>query len=203
MLATLLLAYICALAAISPAFADGGAPNLAYVAGGGANGSDLDVIDMSKLSVSWHTTLDSAPYSVLLSPDSHELFATEPAANKLIFVGARDHHVDSSLTVATRPTAMALDLASSPNRLYVAEQGSNAVAVVDTSKRRVVATIPVGAHPSGVAVAGASSGIPNPHDTQVYVANTDSNSVSVIATQEQRVVATIAVPGAPTGVVIP
>lgn len=203
MLAALLPAYCYALATVSPAYADGGAPNLAYVAGGGATGSDLDVIDMSKLSVSWHTTLDSAPHSVLLSADSHELFATEPVSNRLIFVGARDHHVDTSLTLGVQPTAMALDLASSPNRLYVTEQGSNAVAVVDTSKRHVIATIPVGAHPSGVAVAGASSGIANPHDALVYVANTDSNSVSVIATHEQRVVATIAVPGAPTGVVIP
>ncbi|HKV83521.1 MAG TPA: hypothetical protein VJN88_03135, partial [Ktedonobacterales bacterium] len=159
MLATLLPVYLCAQAVVSPALADGGAPNLAYVAGGGANGSDLDVIDMSKLNVSWHTTLDSAPYSVLLSADSHELFATEPAANRLIFVGARDHHVDTSLALGARPTAMALDLASSPNQLYVTEQGSNAVAVVDTSKRHVVATIPVGSQPSGLAVAGASSGI--------------------------------------------
>ena len=203
LLAAMTLTYLGALTIANQVNADGGAPNLAYVAGGGAGGSDLDVIDMGKRSVSWSVTLDSAPYGVLLSADSREVYVTEPATNRLIFVGARSHHTDTSLTLGAHPTAMALDLSSSPNRLYVAETGTSAVAIVDTNKRSVVATVQVGLHPSGLAVAGASSGIPNPNDAQVYVVNSDSDTVSVIATRERQVVATIPVPGGPIGVVIP
>lgn len=199
------LALVAALlqGAVHIAWADGGAPNLAYVVGGGSGGSDLDVIDMGKRSVSWHITLASAPNSVLLSADGHQVFVTEPAANQVIFLGARSHHQDVALTLGGQPTAMALDLSSSPNALYVTESVANRVTVVDTSKRRLLATIPVGSHPGGIAIAGSSGGIPDPHDAQVYVANAGSDTVSVISSRQRRVVATIPVPGGPLGVVIP
>lgn len=58
----------------------------------------------------------------------------------------------------------------------------------------VVATIPVGAGPSSVAV--------NPRTNRIYVANRDSDTVSVIDGATNTVVSTIPVEGGPTGVAV-
>lgn len=50
---------------------------------------------------------------------------------------------------------------------YITNGGSNTVSVIDTATNAVVATVTVGAGPSGVAV--------NPAGTRVYVANQSSN----------------------------
>jgi YVTN family beta-propeller protein len=66
---------------------------------------------------------------------------------------------------------------------YVAESGGSTVAVFDTATNRVVATIPVGRTPRGVAV--------NLQGTRAYVGNAGDSTVSVIDTAANRVIATI------------
>ncbi|HEY1759279.1 MAG TPA: YncE family protein, partial [Bryobacteraceae bacterium] len=68
---------------------------------------------------------------------------------------------------------------------YIANNGSASVSVIDTASNTVVAAIPVGLNPIGVAV--------NPAGTRVYVTNYGSNNVSVIDTSSNAVVATIPV----------
>jgi YVTN family beta-propeller protein len=79
-------------------------------------------------------------------------------------------------------------------RAYVANSGSNDVSVIDTSTNAVIATVPVGISPSGVAI--------TPDATRAYVTNQGGNSVSVIATATNTVTATIGVGLLPTGVAI-
>lgn len=64
---------------------------------------------------------------------------------------------------------------------------SGSVSVVDIAKRRVVADIDVGLHPSAL--------ISSRDNSYVYVANSSSDTVSVINTAEARVVRTIALDG--------
>jgi len=78
--------------------------------------------------------------------------------------------------------------------VYVANNGSNSVSVIDAAGNAVVATIPVGNVPYGIAV--------DPSGTRVYVANNGSNSVSVIDAASNAVVATIPVGDGPVGVVV-
>ena len=59
--------------------------------------------------------------------------------------------------------------------------------MIKTANRAVVATIPVGSIPEGVAF--------TPDGTHAYVANQGSSSVSVIATATNTVVATVRVDG--------
>ncbi|MGH9909570.1 MAG: YncE family protein, partial [Nitrososphaerales archaeon] len=56
--------------------------------------------------------------------------------------------------------------------LYVANSNSNYVSVIDTKSNSVVDDIPVGSHPSKVAV--------NPDTNMVYTLSTASNSTSII-----------------------
>ena len=75
---------------------------------------------------------------------------------------------------------------------YVANAASGTVSVIDTATNTVVATVPVGNLPHGVAV--------TPDGKHVYVANIGvPTHVSVIATATNTVVATIPVGSAPMG----
>jgi YVTN family beta-propeller protein len=68
---------------------------------------------------------------------------------------------------------------------YVANQGSGTVSVIDTAINppQVVATVPVGTNPAGVAV--------TPDGTHAYVTNFFSNNVSVIDSANNTVAATV------------
>src|SRR5258708_18266136 len=72
---------------------------------------------------------------------------------------------------------------------YVTNAGNNTVSVIATASNTVVATIPVGACPTGVAI--------TPDGTHAYVTNFNDSTVSVIATTNNAVVATIPVGNGP------
>lgn len=77
-------------------------------------------------------------------------------------------------------------------RAYVSNFSSNNISVIDTATNAVLATVPVGENPGGVAV--------SPDGGRIYVPNTNSNNVSVIDSITNTVTATIAVGTVPSGV---
>jgi YVTN family beta-propeller protein len=77
---------------------------------------------------------------------------------------------------------------------YISESGGSTVAVFDPSANRVVATIPVGRGPRGVAV--------NLQGTRAYVGNSGDSTVSVIDTAANRVIATIGGIAAPESIAV-
>jgi gliding motility-associated-like protein len=77
---------------------------------------------------------------------------------------------------------------------YIANQFSNNVSVVNTTTNTVVATVPVGAHPTGVAASADGN--------SVYITNNGDNTVSVINTATNTVSATIPVGAAPYGICV-
>ena len=78
-------------------------------------------------------------------------------------------------------------------RAYVTNSQDNTVSVIDTATNTVVATVPVGVNPSGIAI--------TPDGTRAYVA-TELGTVSVIDTATNTVVATIPIGGEPLGIAI-
>jgi YVTN family beta-propeller protein len=68
---------------------------------------------------------------------------------------------------------------------YIANYNANTVSVINTTLNTVVATIPVGTNPHGVAV--------SPNNQFVYVANHGSNTVSVIDAATNTILTTIPV----------
>lgn len=79
-------------------------------------------------------------------------------------------------------------------RAYVSNADSNDVSVIDTTSNTVVATVPVGTSPFGVAVA--------PGGARAYVANAFSSDVSVIDTSANIVVATVTLNSSPYGMAL-
>jgi YVTN family beta-propeller protein len=88
------------------------------------------------------------------------------------------------------------ELAVNPvtNRIYVTNQDTNSVTVIDGATDTVVTTISVGDQPRGVEV--------NPVTNLIYVTNIVSNTLSVIDGATNTVVGTIAVGANPSGVTV-
>jgi YVTN family beta-propeller protein len=79
-------------------------------------------------------------------------------------------------------------------KVYVPNQDSNTVSVIDAASHTVIATIPVGNSPIGIAI--------TPDGKEAYVTNSADNSVSVISTVTNTVVATIPVGSNPIPIAI-
>jgi YVTN family beta-propeller protein len=97
-------------------------------------------------------------------------------------------------TVSTGPThgggprALALDLASSPQRLFAAIYGRNEVAVYNATTAVKLATIPVGGAPRALALYMGSGG-----EQRLYVVNRTDNTVSVIDASDYSSIGTVSV----------
>jgi YVTN family beta-propeller protein len=91
------------------------------------------------------------------------------------------------------PSLMACAVVAAPFA-YIANERSGSVSVIDAASGAVVATLPVGDVPQGVAA--------GPTGTRVYVANRRSNDIAVIDTAANVVVATIAAGDSPYGIAV-
>ena len=100
-------------------------------------------------------------------------------------------------------TAKVTDVGTNPRRLavspdgakvYVTNEGSNNVSVIDASTNKVIGSVNVGMNPYGIAV--------TPDGKKVYVANSRNSSASVIDTAQNQVLATLNVGNGPNGVAL-
>jgi YVTN family beta-propeller protein len=95
--------------------------------------------------------------------------------------------------------AYALAINSAGTRVYVASpdpaQGSGSVAVIDTATSLVLATVPVGIGPEGIAI--------SPDGARIYVTNTFSaDNVMVIDTSSNAVVSSLRTGAGPRGIAL-
>ncbi|MGH9171821.1 MAG: fibronectin type III domain-containing protein [Acidimicrobiales bacterium] len=112
------------------------------------------------------------------------------ASLTLLTTGVASAQTPATIPVGAAPEAIAVD--ASRDIVYVANQSSNDVSVIDGTTDTVVATIPVGTSPLGV-------GVDEPSDT-VYVSNQQSGTVSVINGHTDTVTATITAGPEPSSV---
>ncbi|NVN92510.1 MAG: hypothetical protein HXX11_18200 [Desulfuromonadales bacterium] len=127
----------------------------------------------------------AAPFAYVTNPlDAGKVVVVDTATNMT---------VGSPISVGAQPIGIAMN--PSGTRLYVANNTSNTVSVIDTETSAVIATIPVGLVPWGIAVNPTGTGY-------VYVANIGGNSVSVIDQATNSVVKTIGVGHDPVGVAV-
>lgn len=105
------------------------------------------------------------------------------------------------LNCASEVLPEGIALLSDGSKLYVTNSESNTVAVFEVQLAptflSLVATIPVGLGPSGIAATPAGSFAGGDY---VYVANREANTVSVIDAATDQVIATILVGKGPKGV---
>ena len=110
------------------AYADGGAPQLAYVAGGGLG---VSVIDIAKRRVTGTMALAGDPRTVLLSLDGNILYVTEPALGRVVAIMAKTGKTLCAASLPGQPSLLALSLDATV--LYVAGQGDSRVRALNSA----------------------------------------------------------------------
>ena len=148
-----------------PAYADGGAPNLAYVAG---TPSGVSVIDVGMQKVTRTLKVPGNPHTIVLSLDGSTLFVTEPQQGRVAALLAKTGQLLCTTPVAGHPTLMAFDL--NTNLLYVAANDAALVTALDPTTCQVKLVLHTNGDVSGLATVIVSSGVLGSRGDQLWVA---------------------------------
>lgn len=167
------------------AHADGGAPNLAYVAGAGPG---ISIIDIAQRKVTGTFNLGGNPSSVYLSLDGRFLYVAQPGLNQVSVLAAKDGQLVCSVHVSGSPSLLSFD--PQTNSLFVAGNQTTSISNIDLSNCAVLHTFQASAPVYGMAVVNLASGTQN---NQLWVSN--GSSLTVFDTKTRQALANIALPG--------
>ena len=157
----------------------------------------VKLIDARNRAVLATVELPGIPGGLACSPDGRQLYVTDTESGTLVVIDVARRAIAATIPVGSGP----FGVAGSPDgtRAYVTATGRSprahevggqgSVVVVDTARRRLLARVPVGDVPHGVAV--------TPDGRAVLAVNLGSDTVSVIDTQSNTVSAVIPVGRAP------
>jgi hypothetical protein len=127
--------------------ADGGAPNLAYVAG---TSSGISAIDVLQRRVTRTIALPGDPSTVLLSVDGTILYTTQPTLGKVVILDAGTGKIRCTASIPGQPSLLALG--PEGDVLYAAGQGDTHVHVLDAHSCALQQTFQVAGPVSGLAI---------------------------------------------------
>ena len=173
--------------------ADGGAPNLAYVAGA-AQG--VGIIDVAQRKVATRFTHAGSPYMILLSPDARLLYVTQPAAGRVAILAAKTGQTLCNASFPGHPSLLALNVDGTV--LYIAGSGETPIIAVDAQTCAHQHTFHNAEPVSWLAAIGITTN--DSLQTQLWIAGT--SAVSVLDEQGQTL-ATIPVAGGPQFLSLP
>ena len=176
------------------AYADGGAPNLAYVAG---TQKGISVIDISQQKVTGSFTMGGNPNAIYLSLDGRFLYVTQPILGHVVMLAAKTGQTICSANVQGQPSLLAFD--PGLNVLYAAGNGGNTVTALDPSNCAIKQTIKMNSPIYGLAVGIIGSGAPGETTNQLWVADATSLNVFV----NKKLIGSLRVPGGPQYISIP
>src|SRR3989440_10790909 len=138
---------------LSPtAHADGGAPQLAYVAG---TAQGISVIDIARRRVTGSIAVAGNPRTVLLSPDGHALYVTQPTPGRVGVINAKTGKTLCTASLPGQPSLLALSLDAAV--LYAAGQGDPSVRALDPGTCAVQQTFETHEPVYGLAVTASTA----------------------------------------------
>ncbi len=174
-------------------YADGGAPNLAYVAGA-AQG--VGIIDVAQRKLATKFTIAGDPYSILLSPDGRLLYVTQPASGRIAVLAAKTGQTICNAPFPGHPSLLALSVDGTV--LYTAGTNETTIIAIDAQTCALQHTFRTSEPVSWLAATGITTG--DTLHTQLWVA--EMSAVSVLDEQGQAL-ATIPVAGGPQFLALP
>src|SRR5579859_8199051 len=180
----------------SVARADGGAPNLAYVAG---TTQGISVIDVAQQKVSGNIATASTPHMILLSLDARFIYVTQPDTGKVAIMAAKTGQTICTANVPGQPSLLSLD--GSTNILYAAGNGANTVTSLDGASCSIKHTFQVKGPVQGLAVATIGTSISGSSGNQLWVA--DSDSLTIFDGISGKQLGSVSVPEGPQYLSIP
>lgn len=177
------------------ASADGGAPNLAYVAG---TAQGISVIDIQQQKVTKTISVAGDPHTVLLSLDGRFLYVSQPGLKRVSIISASTGQSICSATVAGQPSLLAIDPGT--NTLYAAGSGANSISGLSNTTCALKQTITLKSPIYGMAVAVVGTGDNGGTGNQLWVSE-NNNLVYFDATGKQ--LGSFTIPGGPQYITIP
>jgi hypothetical protein len=192
----LILAFLLTGLFSAPAKADGGAPQLAYVAGA-AHG--VSIIDIARREVRGTFTVAGDPRSVLLSQDGHALYVTQPALGRVAAIAAKTGKTLCAASLPGQPSLLAISLDATV--LYAAGQADTSVRALDPGTCAVQRTFETHEPVFGLAVTASTAADATPSTpNQLWI--TGSNSLTIYDVNG-RPLGSVPVAGGPRNISIP
>jgi DNA-binding beta-propeller fold protein YncE len=178
------------------ALADGGAPQLAYVAGA-AQG--ISIIDIAQRRITGTIAAAGNPRTILLSLDGHALYVTQPALGRVAVIAAKTGKTTCTVTLPGQPSLLALSLDMTV--LYVAGQGDTSVRALNPDTCVVERTFETHQPVYGIAVAASTAPDATPQTpNQLWI--TGSTSLTVYEVNG-HLLGSVPVAGGPRYISIP
>lgn len=177
------------------ASADGGAPNLAYVAG---TAQGISVIDIQQQKVTKTISVAGDPHTVLLSLDGRFLYVSQPGLNRVSILSASTGQTICSATVAGQPSLLTIDPGTST--LYAAGSGADSISGLSDTTCALKQTITLKSPVYGMAVAVVGTGDNGGTGNQLWVSE---NNDLVYYDSTGKQLGSFAIPGGPQYITIP
>ncbi|MBE3558010.1 MAG: YncE family protein [Ktedonobacteraceae bacterium] len=184
-------------AAVPAAYADGGAPNLAYVAG---TAKSISIIDVGQQKETGRIAIPGDPHMIQLSNDGRFLYVTQPQLNKVAIIAAKTGETICSADVPGHPTLLS-NIVTNTNTIFAAGSGANSVTALDTSDCTIKRTFQTSGPVHGIFVAVIGSALTNTIGNQLWVAA--GNAVEVFDDSNGQKLASITIAGTPEYIIIP
>jgi DNA-binding beta-propeller fold protein YncE len=155
------------------AYADGGAPQLAYVAG---TTQGISIIDIARRHVTGTIAVAGNPGTVLLSLDGHALYLAQPALGQVAVISAKTGKNLCTASLPGQPSLLALSLDATV--LYAAGQGDTKVRALDPVTCAVQRTFDTHEPVYGLAVTASTATDATPSTpNQLWITGTTSLTI--------------------------
>jgi YVTN family beta-propeller protein len=158
------LGLVALLAIVPGAHADGGAPNLAYIAG---SNKGVSIIDVAQQKVTGTINVGGDPHAVALSLDARFLYVTQPSTNQFSIIAARTSEKICTANVPGTPSVLVVD--NNTNLVYVGGNQSPNVSVIDGTNCAIKRTLATDGPVYGLGIATVGSTLPNSSGSQIWV----------------------------------
>lgn len=173
--------------------ADGGAPNLAYIAG---SAQGLSVVDIAQQKVTRNIALGGDPAMVYLTLDGRYIYVAQPGLNRVTMLSALTGAPVCSASVPGQPSLLAFD--AGVNTLYVAGNGVSGITALNGNSCAITKTIPTSSPIYGMGTAEVGSGPNGGTGNQLWFTTTNALNV-----YQDGKIQSIAIPGGPQYLVLP
>lgn len=180
----------------STVHADGGAPQLAYVAG---TAHGISVIDIAQRRVTRTITEAGNPHTILLSLDGSALYITQPSLGQVAIIGAKSGKTLCSVSLPGQPSLLALSLDSTV--LYAAGQGDTSVRALDPQTCAIERTFETHEPVYGLAVTASTAANATPSTpNQIWI--TGATALTIFDANGQQL-GSVSIAGGPQYINIP
>src|SRR5437764_9674367 len=182
---------------LSPtAHADGGPPQLAYVAG---TAQGISVIDIARRRVTGSIAVAGNPRTILLSPDGHALYVTQPTPGQVAVINAKTGKILCSASLPGQPSLLALSLDAAV--LYAAGPGDTSVRALDPGTCAVQQTFEAHEPIYGLAVTASTAANATPlTPNQLWITGTTGLTIFDV---NGHLLGSVPIAGGPQDISIP